>query len=201
MARVVRSDPMPGFRTCARPRVADVEDGALGALEEDCPGYESEPCEVVREEVLYTFRDAGSDGSPGIDHDSVYKSTVRIIPVDFEDAAAWACPFCQHPVASFSLEARPQYRALSEQHPDTLRKRSLKQDRQADTALTLQERQATALEALVSQGQESARIAALEAELAEMRALMAQKSTETDVAPESVPDDGPARPKRERARG
>jgi LmbE family N-acetylglucosaminyl deacetylase len=168
MARVITSEPFAGYRTCSRPRVFDPEHGELGARDEDCPGYESEPCQIVREEVQFTFRDNGSDGAPGMDHEGIERSTVRFMPADGD----WECPHCAHPMASFSPEARGEYVHLSEQHPDELRRRSLKQDKRAEEQLSIAERQAKALEALAGQAAESARVAALEAELAELRKLL-----------------------------
>lgn len=142
MARVVTTE-VDGFRTCARPRIVDSASwGDDTVLLEDCPGYDSEPCRLVREEVVFTFADCGAQATPGFDIGQVERSTVRYLPADGD----WSCPHCGFETSAFSLEPRTKYMQRSEQHPDELRRRSLRQDKREVEQLTLAERQAAALE-------------------------------------------------------
>lgn len=190
MARVTRSDPMPGWRTCQRPRIYDPEHGPNGARDEDCPSYESQPCEIVKETVEWTFHDDKSDGVAGMDHNAISRSTERYLPAD----GNWECPDCGHPMSDFNVIPRPTYRHLSDSHPDELRRRTLRQDKQAETQLSLQERQTAALEALAAQGQEARRITELEAQLAALTARLSHADGEDEESPAET------RPARQKAR-
>jgi hypothetical protein len=155
--RILREE-RPGFRTCGAPRNT--------AEPTRCPGYMSAETTVVVEEQQWTFLDCGSDGTPGLDHNGVARSSVTIKPKGWEDEAAWLCPHCGA-WCSFSLTPREDYEPASGQNPDALL--SLAQDQAAAS-----HRQADALETLVAQGQDQRRIAALEAELADLRTLVGQ---------------------------
>lgn len=181
MARVITSEPFDGWRTCGRPRIADPEHGELGALDEDCPSYESQPCLIVREEVQFTFGELNNGATTPQEQmvaDVAERSSVRYLPADGE----WGCPDCGHPMSAFTPEPRATYRTMSGQSPDEMRRMTLKQDRQAEESLSFAERQAKALEALVSQGQEAARLEALEAELAELRAMLPKPEAKPKAA-------------------
>jgi uncharacterized Zn finger protein (UPF0148 family) len=169
VARVVTTE-LDGFRTCGRPRVVDSASWADDVvLTEDCAHYiESQPCRIVREEVIFTFRDSGAQATNGMDVDMVERSTVRYVPAD----GNWRCPFCDFETSNFSPEPRQKYMSRSEQSQDELRRRSMRSEETQKAQVTAAERQAIALEALVAQGQESSRVAALERELAELRAQL-----------------------------
>lgn len=174
--RVITSDPMPGYRTCGRPTIADQDYGDT-VLPDDCPSYlESAPALIVREEVQYTFRDGGSDGSPGMDHDSIERSVIRYLPADGD----WTCPDCGFEMSAFTLEPRPTYRHVSDQNPEELRRRTL---RQAEKTLDVQTRQALALEALAAGQQPTAQLDALRAEIADLRAQLANGNGHDPEAP------------------
>jgi hypothetical protein len=160
MARVTVEERQ-GWRTCGAPRNT--------VSPSQCPGYESVPCTVVVETTAFTFADNGSDGHAGMDHSSVERSTVTVKPLGFEDHSVWLCPHCGG-WCNFSLVPRPDYEPASGQSADALLSISQRQASAAD-------RQADALEAMVANAKEAARVAVLERELAELRALVAENST------------------------
>jgi hypothetical protein len=184
MARVT-TEERPGFRTCSDMR---------------CPGYESTETPIVVETVAFTFRDNGSDGAPGIDHDSVERATVTVKPAGFEDHNAWLCPTCGA-WSNFSVAPRPVYEQVSGQPQDELLRVTGK----------VADNMAKDLERAKAQAEERAEDAVLRAEaLAEQRRandlkerelalLESRASTESDVPAESTPARGSARPKAERA--
>ena len=166
--RVERTE-LDGWRTCARPRVLDDTSWPdSDVMLEDCKGYTSEPCRVVRETVMWTFADGGAQPGAQLDVNHVEKSTVRYLPADGD----WGCPHCGWETCTFSVEPRRAYRRLSDQDPDTLRRRTLRQDRQAEQTLAVEERQAAALERLVEQGDQSAKVAQLESLVARLMERM-----------------------------
>jgi hypothetical protein len=153
-------------------------------LQEDCAHYlESQPCALVEEEIAWTFADNGATPQPGFDVTGTERSTTHLRPADGNRA----CDACGFPESNFSLEPRQRYLSRSDQSQDELRRRSMRTEEVQKAQVTAAERQALALEALARQGQESSRVAKLEAELAELRAMMANGNGHDD--------DEPARPR------
>lgn len=173
----VETIELDGYRTCGRPRVVDSASWSDDTvLMDDCPGYvESEPVRILREEVILTFADNGASPTPGFDVNQVERSTVRYLPADGD----WSCPHCGFDTSNFSPEPRTRFAQLSEQHPDELRRRSMRGEQREEKALSIEERQAAALEKLAAQAEENGRVAALEAEIAEMRELLAAQAKPT----------------------
>jgi hypothetical protein len=172
---------LTGWKTCGRPRVIDDASWSTGTvLETDCPHYiESQPVECIEETVSWTYRDQGSPPVPGMDVDKVERSTIRLVPAD----GNWACEACGFEQSSFSYEPRRAYAQLSEQHPDELRRRSMRQEKREHEQVDAATRQAAALEALAEQGREANRVAKLEEELAQLKALLAEQANGHDDEP------------------
>lgn len=155
---IVTETEVDGFRTCGRPR---------HEFPDDCPGYDSEPCRVVRQYVAFSYVDGGADPAQvGMDTSMTERTAEHIRPADDD----WACRHCGEP-ANFTLEPRPSYRRVTEQDPDELVRRARDQ---ADAT----GRSADALEKLVAQGDQSA-------EIAQLRALV-ERLMDRDDADEKV---------------
>jgi hypothetical protein len=149
MARVIEEE-MDGYRTCGRPRIRDDAFQAEGTvLLTDCPSYVvSRPCRVVRERVQYTFADNGADNQESrlvMDVEKVERESVRYLPAGGD----WSCPDCGFEMCSFGVEPRMDYRNVSSDDPDELRKRSLRQESRDEKQIEASERSAVALEKLV----------------------------------------------------
>ena len=152
MPLITRTE-VDGYITCGRDRVA-----AATAGKGECPGYQSEPTRLVVEEIARTFADEhGDESDPYARLTSSSRSYLHT--VDGEPAT---CRHCGSP-ANLSLEPRPQYARLSDSGPDALVERANRDERER-AALSVDERQAAALEKLAAG-------AAASAELEQMRAL------------------------------
>jgi hypothetical protein len=105
----IDTEIVSGWRTCGADRTMS---------DTDCPGYESEPCDVVRETITRTFGDRNRGqgaGATGLD--------------------PFTCPHCGAP-ANFTLEPRPSYRRLSPTHPDELVRRARGERQRAEQSMT-----------------------------------------------------------------
>jgi len=183
VARVTTRE-VSGFKTCGRPRIIDAASWSNNTVlaDHDCPVYEeSVPYECIEETTHWTFRDQGSEPVAGLDVDKVERTSIRLVPADGD----WSCPGCDFEMTNLSYEPRRAYAMLSEQHPDELRRRSLRSEKRETEHVDAATRQAAALEAIAEQGRESSRVAELEAELAEIKALLAAQTNghDDDEAP------------------
>ena len=123
----IDTEIVSGWRTCGADRTMS---------DTDCPGYESEPCDVVRETITRTFGDRNRGqgaGATGLDPfaNAESDSLVYVRPVNGD----YTCPHCGAP-ANFTLEPRPSYRRLSPTHPDELVRRARGERQRAEQSMT-----------------------------------------------------------------
>jgi uncharacterized Zn finger protein (UPF0148 family) len=164
--RVIASE-VDGYAWCTR-KWRDEDGDEMGF----CEGNAQRPVRLVREEVEWTFLDNGGD-HPGVERSAVY--------FRFADEGDIPCPVCGE-TRSCSDQARLTYDNASGQSPDEIF-RARKREKQQ---VTLAERQAVALEALVTQGQSDAKVAQLEA-------LVMRQSAELERLGEMLNGAPPAR--------
>lgn len=184
----IDTETVSGWRTCAADRTL---------LDEDCPGYESEPLPVVREEVISTFGDraAAALGDQVTTSDPyaplVSDSRIHVRPLREGDDV---CPYCSGP-AALSLEPRPTYMRLSEQTPDEAVRRARGERQLGLAQVTASERQAAALEMLAASG--NGELAQLRAEIEALKAALNGHDA-PESAVEGEADPAPTRPVRAR---
>lgn len=91
-----------GHRTVIESQV----DGYVSCMNPRCPGYEQRPVQVIRENVVLTYRELGGDGNmpdTAVERESVY--------IRQTDAT---CEHCNGPVI-LSDQERPEYAQVSGQ--------------------------------------------------------------------------------------
>jgi hypothetical protein len=157
----IEETAVSGFKTCGRNRRAHG----------GCPGYDSEPIDLIVEKITVTFGDSGSPTSDPY-HALTSHERVRLRPVHEED---WKCSHCGE-VANLSLEARVEFPRLSETGPEEIVRRAEAErarDQRSADALDAGERQAIALERLAASTTGTNEVRELREELQQLRALMA----------------------------
>lgn len=143
-------------------------DGFVSCVDPLCDAYEQRPVQIVQELAQWTYGQLGGgrgDGDPrsAMIADLVERSSIRHLPLD---GAPLTCELCGAALL-YDAQERPVYENLSGQDPLEVarRQRGLVA---AESAVTAQERQALALEALVAQGAATDELEQLRRRVAEL---------------------------------
>lgn len=174
-----------------------LDSGGVPSGEARCEGYRQQQVSGILETVHFTYRDghagAGSDPMDAVVADMTERTVARVL---FADEADRPCPHCGSP-RELSDQQRPTYSSLGGARggPDVIfqDRRARRQQVEAQQAsASAAERQAVALEALAA-GANGGEVAALRAEIAELREQLADGNGHE---PEQPPGDVAPRPRK-----